>query len=136
MSIKQYLHGKSLSGVITVWSFVLFTILGVIAVALFILIPPIKTGWLIPICEWLFPVLFVLFAISSRIRVREINIALENARTRTENEKMERIRRERERLLEEEHELLVKKAVLHQEMVEILQLEKELRERQTGNEQV
>ena len=136
MSIKQYLQGKSLSGVLTVWSFVLFIVLGVIAVAIFIMVPPMKTGWLIPICEWLFPVLFVLFAISFRIRVREINNALEDARTRTENEKMERIRRERERLLEEEHELLVKKAALHQEMVEILQLEKEMRERKAGNEQV
>ncbi len=63
---------KILSGVITVWSFVLFIILGVIAVAIFIMVPLTKTGWLIPICEWLFPILFVLFAISSRIRVREI----------------------------------------------------------------
>ena len=125
MSIKQYLQGKSLSGVLTVWSFVLFIVLGVIAVAIFI-----------PICEWLFPILFVLFAISSRIRVREIDNALDDARTRTETEKIERIRRERERLLQEEQELLVKKAALHQEMVEILQLEKEMRERKAGNEQV
>lgn len=136
MSIKQYLQGKSLSGVLTVWSFVLFIVLGVIAVAIFIMVPPTKTGWLIPICEWLFPILFVLFAISSRIRVREIDNALDDARTRTETEKIERIRRERERLLQEEQELLVKKVALHQEMVEILQLEKEMRERKAGNEQV
>lgn len=114
----------------------MFIVLGMNAVAIFIMVPPTKTGWLIPICEWLFPILFVLFAISSRIRVRELDNALDDARTRTETEKIERIRRERERLLQEEQELLVKKAALHQEMVEILQLEKELRERQTGNEQV
>lgn len=109
MSIKDFFEKNSFWGIITVISFCGVILLFIVFTPLLYFLPNVFPNWLLSALEWVLIVLFVLFIISSGLRVDEIKKAISKSSADKEKqlrEKEAEMLRKRQEYLERENDLL------------------------------